>query len=120
MSTPDENKAVILRNIEGLNAGNLDILDETYAPDYVQHNPIPGFSDASHKEFEKQAVAMLRAAFPDYHQEVEDILAEGDKVAIRSTISGTHRGELMGIPPTGKRVAMSLITITRFDDKGKC
>jgi predicted ester cyclase len=61
-------------------------------------------------------VAMFRAAFPDLRCDVEDTLAEGDKVVIRSTMRGTHQGEFMGIPPTDKQFTASVIDIIRFDN----
>ena len=59
-----------------------------------------------------------RAGFPDMHLHVEDVLPSGDKVVARVTITGTHDGELMGIPPTGRSISVPLIDIIRFDDDG--
>jgi predicted ester cyclase len=61
---------------------------------------------------------MYRAAFPDLRMDAEDVLASGDKTVARVRATGTHRGELMGIPPTGKRVDVELIDIMQFDDAG--
>jgi predicted ester cyclase len=58
---------------------------------------------------------MLRSAFPDFHATIDDIIAEGDKVVLRQTWTGTHKGEFMGIPPTGKRVSFGVIDIIRVD-----
>jgi steroid delta-isomerase-like uncharacterized protein len=60
--------------------------------------------------------ARLRAAFPDLRVEINDLIAEGDKVVARNTVTGTHRGEFMGIPPTGRRVAYDEIFVVRFAD----
>ena len=60
---------------------------------------------------------MMRGAFPDYRFDVEDVVAEGDRVAVRVRVSGTHRGEMMGLPPTGKRIATSGIELFRFEDR---
>ena len=66
----------------------------------------------------KHHIALYEAAFPSYQLIAEDMIAEGDKVVVRSTFRGTHKGDLMGIPPTGKQVTMPLILIYRIaDDK---
>ena len=59
---------------------------------------------------------MMRGAFPDYRFDVEDVIAEGDRVAARVRVSGTHRGEMMGLPPTGKRAATSGVEVFRFEE----
>src|SRR5437016_610685 len=120
MTTPEENKAVIRRNIAELNEGNLDALFETYSPDVVWHNPIPEYSDATISEWESQVkeqkagITRLRAAFPDMRTSVEEMIAEGDKVAWRGTFRGTHRGDLGNIPATGRSVEYAIMTLTRL------
>jgi steroid delta-isomerase-like uncharacterized protein len=111
MSTED-NKAKARRIIEeGWNQGNTAVFDELFAADYVGHDP----SGPVHgPEGFKQLYATYRAAFPDTHLTIEDQIAEGDKVVARWTASGTNQGPLMGIPPSGKRVTITGITITRF------
>ena len=113
MST-EENKAVLRRNEEAFNKGDLAIADETIAPDYIYH----GSSGQEFKGLEgfKQIITMFRTAFPDLHVTVEDMVAEGDKVAHRLILRGTQKGDLMGIAPTGKQVTVSAITISRFAD----
>jgi predicted ester cyclase len=64
----------------------------------------------------KQLFGMLRGAFPDLHAEIQDQTADGDKVWTRKTFKGTHRGDFMGIPPTGKEVAWDVIDIVRMRD----
>ena len=109
----EENKALIQRFVEeAFNRGNLDVADEVYAPEFVSHES-PGPVERS-PEYVKQFVGMYRSAFPDGHTTVEDSIAEGDKVAYRWTFRGTHRGELMGIPPTERQVTITGITLDRI------
>ena len=109
----EENKAIARRLFgEGINEGNLSVADELVAPDFINHNPARGATPD--REGLKQYVTMLRSAFPDLHGTIEDQIAEGDKVVLRMTFRGTHRGKLMGIPPTGKELAVIAIGIFRF------
>ncbi|MDQ4001303.1 MAG: ester cyclase [Actinomycetota bacterium] len=113
--TEEENKALNRRFVEEvINQGNIDAIDELIDPGVVDHAAPPGFPTG--REGAKQFAAMMRAAFPDLHLTIEDMIAEGDKVAVRSTWSGTHEGEFMGIPATGRRVAVSGIDISRCAD----
>lgn len=107
------NKALVRRVFEeGWNAGNLDLFDEADAPDYVLHDPsVP--EDVRGVEGVKRFASMYLRAFPDLHFTVEDQVAEDEKVVTRWISSATHQGELMGIPPTGNRTAVSGITISR-------
>ncbi len=106
-----ENKALVSRVLDEIfHQGNLSLLDEIFAPDVVGHDPGREFRSAA--EF-KQGIARLRVAFPDLHYTVEELVAEGDKV-VRYTGRGTHRGELWGIPPTGKQMSYTGILIWRF------
>jgi steroid delta-isomerase-like uncharacterized protein len=108
----EENKALVQRFVEeAFNKGNLDVADEVYASDFVSHESA-GPSERS-PEYVKQFVGMYRGAFPDGHTTVEDVIAEGDKVAYRWTFRGTHRGELLGIPPTDNQVTITGITLDR-------
>jgi steroid delta-isomerase-like uncharacterized protein len=112
----EENKAIARRADEELfDRGNLDVADELFAPNFVFHDPASG-EDWHGPESVKQYAAMLRAAFPDLRYTVEDQIAEGDKVATRYIASGTHQGDLMGIAPTGNRVEITGISITRIED----
>ncbi|MFC1947425.1 ester cyclase [Chloroflexota bacterium] len=111
----EENKS-ILRNqhVEELfNKGNLSIADEIVSPDYVYHGPIGEFKGP---EGLKQIVQMWRNAFPDGRFKVDDMVAEGDKVAVRYTWTGTHQGELMGIAATGKQVTMTAAYFYCFEN----
>jgi steroid delta-isomerase-like uncharacterized protein len=97
MST-EENKALLRRTYEAVNQGDLTAFFEQFAPDFVLHN---GTMTIRGLEAFKQIEAMLLTALPDIHYTVEDLIAEGDKVAVRLTVTGTHRGVLLGVPPTG-------------------
>lgn len=113
MST-EENKALARRVIEEMfNNGNLDLAEEVIAPEYVDHDPAMP-EDIRGPEGFKAFVAGYRAAFSDLHVEIEDQLAEGDKVATRWTATGTHDGDLAGIPPTGRRVTTPGMEIVRI------
>ena len=94
--------------------GNIDLLDELMAGDYVEHEDIPGFAPtrAGAKEF----FTVLRRAFPDVTMTVEDLLAVGDTVATRVTMTGTHRAEFMGVAATGRRVEVPGMDFIRFAD----
>jgi steroid delta-isomerase-like uncharacterized protein len=110
-----EKKALVRRFVDEVQSGgNTDALDEICSPEFVNHSAPPGVP--SNCEGVKQLTAMFRQAFPDSYFIVEDMMAEGDKVATRKTFHGTHQGEFMGIPPTGRRVSMGLIDIVRIAD----
>ena len=91
--------------------GNLGVIDELVAPDYVGHDPAQ--PEMHGPEGIKQFITGYLAGFPDGRITIDGQLAEGDMVATRWTGRGTHQGELMGIPPTGKQVTVSGITISR-------
>ncbi|MBI1928995.1 ester cyclase [Candidatus Poribacteria bacterium] len=113
----EENKAIARRFFEeGLNRENLAVVDEILAVNFVSHAPTePGHSAESQgPERLKEEFARNRVAFPDMQFTIEDQIAEGDKVVTRWTFRGTHKGDLMGIAPTGKRVSMTGINIQRI------
>ncbi len=111
----DQNKAIVLRIYsEILNQGNLDLAEAVLAADLVDHYPHPGIKPG--RENIKQGVLARRAAFPDLHFTVDDLLADADRVIARWTMRGTHRGAFSGIPPTGRSVVWTGITIFRFAD----
>jgi predicted ester cyclase len=113
MST-EQNKALFRRVMEEVfNRGNMSLIDELIAPDFVEHEePPPGMPAG--REGVKQLATMLHSAFPDITASIDDIIAEGDKVVARSTWSGTHKGEFMGIAPTGKSVSFGVFDIVRI------
>src|SRR5947208_16317477 len=111
----EENKATArMFYDEVLNRGNISVIDKVTAENYVDPTAAPGTPPG--REGEKQWFLMLRAAFPDGRTTIDDIIAEGDKVVVRGTMTGTHSGEFMGIPATGKEVTISGIDITRFEN----
>jgi predicted ester cyclase len=111
----EESKTIIRQVIEEfLNTGDPAVADEIFAVGYVDHNP--SNPELHGIENIKKSVADRRAAFPDAHNVVEDVIAEGDKVAVRFTTRATHRGKFMGISPTGNRVVVTSIGIFRFSD----
>jgi steroid delta-isomerase-like uncharacterized protein len=113
MST-EENKALYRRWFEEVvSGGNLELADHLLAPGYVLH--FPGFPGPVDSEGHKQLVMMFRNAFPDWHESVDDVIAEGDRVVIRVTGRGTHQGEFQGVPATGEQVLATGIGIGRID-----
>jgi steroid delta-isomerase-like uncharacterized protein len=113
MST-EQNKALLGRFIEEVfNRGNVSVVDELLAPDFVEREELPPGVPAG-REGVKQMAIMFRSAFPDFKFTTDDMIADGDRVVARSTWTGTHKGELMGIPPTGKCVSFGVIDIIRF------
>ncbi len=112
MST-EENKALVRRwGEEVWGKGNLAAIDELLAADIVFNYPPPGV--APNREAYKQTVTMYHVALPDIQYTVEDMIAEGDKVAVRWTGRGTQKGEFMGIAPTGKQVTITGNSILRI------
>lgn len=99
---------------EIINGGNLDVADELFAPEYVYHGP--GGQELRGPEGFKQLITVYRTAFPDIELTVKDMIAEGDRLAVRFTIHGTHEGDLMGIPPTGKKISITGNIVYRIED----
>ena len=115
MST-EENKALMRRFYEEVyNQKNLAAIDDYIAPNFFNHSASQlGITGGGDLEHVKQFVSMVMQVFPDLHYTVEDLIAEGDKVVARLTISGTQQGAFMGIPATGKHVTVSNIEIFRI------
>ena len=110
----EENKAIVRRFMEEvINKNTVSAVDEFMAADLVDHNPPPPGSEPG-AEGVKQGLKMFFAAFPDLHTHIEDMIAEGDKVAVRMSFHETHQGELMGIPATGKQVTVQEMHIVRI------
>ena len=109
------NKATAMRLLDAMNSGDLEFMsrtaDEIFEPDVRQHSPVEATGVQAIKEmvFER-----LYRAFPDLHITLEDMIEEGDKVAVKDLVTGTHLGEFNGLPPTGKSVSYREIFIARF------
>jgi steroid delta-isomerase-like uncharacterized protein len=111
-----KNKALVRRFYDEVwGKGNLDVCDEVFAPDYVRHDlrataPAPG------PEGQKRIAADFRAAFPDLTWNIDLVVAEGEYVAARWTMTGTHAGTWGSLEPTGRRATFSGVNIFRFED----
>jgi steroid delta-isomerase-like uncharacterized protein len=114
----ERNKATLGRLHDAMSTGDAEAIaktiDEVVDPDVLIRTPLP--IDATGTQALKQVWAMLLRAFPDLHVAVEDVIAEGDKLVSRNTVTGTHQGEYMGRPPTGRSVTYNEIFIFRFAD----
>jgi steroid delta-isomerase-like uncharacterized protein len=110
------NKVAFSRFQDAVNTGDAQviekIIDEVVEPDVLFHAPVP--TGATGAQALKQVWTVLLRAFPDLHVAIEDLIAEGDKVVARNTVTGTHQGEYHGVPPTGKSVTYHEIFILRF------
>ena len=110
-----QNKKITYLEVEKLwNEGNLDIADQVYAPDQILH--FRGESFRFGPAEAKKVVSTWLKAFPDFKFKIEDILAEGNKVAVRYVFTGTHKGIFWGIAPTGKKIKVSQMNIVRFEN----
>lgn len=111
----ENNKAIIrLQHEEVWSKGNLKLVDEIYASDFVCHFIVG--PEWQGQEGIKQQVTEHRTSFPDWNEQIEDIIAEGDRVVTRWTAQGTHKGEFQGIPPTGKQIVIAEVAIYRIAD----
>ena len=108
--------ATMRRVYELISAGEIDGFAEHLADAFVEHEETPGLGQG--KAGVEQLFHTYLAAFPDMRMEPEDVLASGDKVVARVRATGTHQGEFLGMPPTGRRIDIQLIDIIRFGDDG--
>jgi steroid delta-isomerase-like uncharacterized protein len=111
--SPEENKALVRRFYAEIDKGNIDAMDELVAEDYLDHSPPPFPGLAKGREGLKQGFKIFWDATPGYHQ-IEDQIAEGDKVVTRMTSYGKHEKDLLGAPATGNELKMTSITIHRI------
>lgn len=111
-----DNKATMRRIYEEIfSQGDLDKIDELLADDFVEHEELPpGIPQG--KAAPRALMSMMHGAFPDFHVAVEEMLEDGNKVITRARFSGTHQGEFMDIPATGKAFDIAVIDILEFRD----
>ena len=98
----EENKAMVRRLLEAINTGNMDVMDELFTPEVAGQA--------------KQGFTAFRSAFPDWREEIVEVVAEEDKVVGRFKCSGTHRGEMMGIAPTGRHMEVDEVYFLRVEN----
>ena len=108
--------ATTRRAYDLINAGDIDGFGDLMADGFVEHEEMPGLAPT--KEGVLEMFRMYRVAFPDLQMQAEEVLVSGDKTVTRVRATGTHRGELMGMPPTGKSVDVKMIDIMQFDEAG--
>lgn len=119
MTNTDANKKIVTEFIDGLfSRGDLGAADAYLSSDFVDHDP--PFGTSGDRDGMRSAGATVRAAFPDWHSELHLLIAEEDLVAEHFTASGTHRGEMMGVPPSGREVSLKGINIFRIRDGRIC
>lgn len=114
MSLDDDRKAAIAIFEDGWNRGAFDQLERAFAPTFVLH--VHGRSRVTDLAELEAIVAAWRRGFPDLRFDVADVVAEEGRVAVRATLTGTHRGEWNGRPPTGNRIAVDHMFLLRFED----
>jgi hypothetical protein len=112
------NKATLNRLHDALNSGDEELIaatiDDIFDPDVRIGTPLP--IEATGAQALKQVWTTLLRAYPDLHVTVQDMFGEGDRVVARNTVTGTHQGEYLGIPPTGRAVTYNEMFIVRFAD----
>jgi steroid delta-isomerase-like uncharacterized protein len=112
----EANKTQYCRTLEEVfNQGDLDLVDELVAPDFLNHDVPPGMNNRG-PDSTRQIVRMLRTAFPDLHFTIEELVTEADTVAGRVTMRGTHLGPFQGIAPTGRSFEQVHMHFVRFRD----
>jgi len=111
-----DHAATMERAYELINAGDIDGFGALLADDFVEHEESPGLAPT--RDGVMDFFRMYVAAFPDLRMTPEDVLASGDKVVVRVRATGTHEGEFMGVPATGKTIDVQAIDIVRFGDDG--
>lgn len=117
-TTPTENTLMWHRVTDAFNTCDRDVIakaiDDNFHPDVLIRTPLK--SEATGTDLMKLVWDVLLRGFPDLHVEVEDVITEADRVVCRNTVRGTHRGEYMGMPPTGKVITWNEIFIARISD----
>jgi steroid delta-isomerase-like uncharacterized protein len=111
----ESNKTLVRRLVdEAQSRGNIAVVDELLADDFVDHTPFPGVPPT--RDGVKMLFGYLRGAFPDLHVRVDEQIADEEKVVTRKTFEGTHRGEFMGVAPTGRPISFEVIDILTLDN----
>jgi C-1 hydroxylase len=118
MTTPDENKAIVRRvTALGVNAGNLDVFRDMLSADYARHSQATtGMEEIRGRDAMLTFLRGHFGAFPDWHEEIDLMIAEGDKVAYITTGTGTHTGPMGELAPTGKRVEVISYVVQRIEN----
>jgi steroid delta-isomerase-like uncharacterized protein len=111
-----DNEAAMRHFLEQINAGDVNAAAELLADNFVEHEVVPGLEP--NKEGTRQFFGMMITAFPDLRLDAQDILTSGDKVVARLRVTGTNKGEFMGMPATGKSINVQAIDIVRFGNDG--
>lgn len=107
-------KSLVRNFYDAVGAGNLSVIDELVADDFVDREAFPGLEP--NKEGVKRFFAMLRSAFPDLRMEVREMLADDDLVSVRVIATGTHEGDFMGMSSSGRRIEVQVFDILRIRD----
>ena len=111
----EENEAVVRRAFDEVAMGDMTTIDEIIAPEFVRHD-LAGGTEAHGPDGVKRLIAALRSAFPDIQTTVDDVISGGDRVVVRFTARGTHRGQFQGIAATGLEATWTGINIYRVVD----
>jgi predicted ester cyclase len=119
MTLTTEQKRDVLKRVsrEIFGAGRLEVIDEVIAPEFVDHDPLPGLG--ADRDALRDLVGLFRTAFPDFEVEVLHTVVEGNSAVDHIRSVGTHEGEFLGVAPTGKRISASAIVISRLGDDGR-
>ena len=110
----EENKAIMQQFIDGMNAQDASFVERFVAPNYVEHDPMP--DQAPGAQGLQDMMQMFYAGFPDMKGTVNQIISEGDVVSVALTTTGTHNGDFMGIPATGKKISITEVHMVRIAD----
>jgi steroid delta-isomerase-like uncharacterized protein len=114
MGVADDRKAQFELWLKEINAHNVDIFDQVLTPDFVEHEEVPGL-DLTGPALPKAFFGMMFSAFPDLEMDVHNLTVDGDYLWSRYTITGTHKGEFMGIPPTDKKIEIQGFDLLRLE-----
>ena len=115
----EENIAIMKRVFQAFNDRDMSIIPQITAPGFVRHELAGGFGDTEGAEGVRNLYQQALQAIPDFQMKMDDIFATDTHVAVRFTVSGTHKGEFLGVAPTGKKVEYCQINLYCFQE-GKC